>query len=149
MEGVDFWSWCLFMAYLMLLFAVKTHTSWLHFHCLIALRSWEAHWGLDELSENHIQVNSTDWAQVGQESKHVGQVSFASLLLSTRHVQVRWGMWRTLGAQVMTVLMCVQSPYHAESSRQRGRNMCECDPTQTGVCTARSFSQLSPSLAAS
>ena len=52
-----------------------THTSWLHSHCLLALRSWEAHWGFDVLSIIHIQVNSTDWAQVGQESEQVGQVS--------------------------------------------------------------------------
>ena len=50
-------------------------TSWLHSHCLLALKSWEAHWGFDELSEMHIQVNPTDWAQVRQESKKVGQVS--------------------------------------------------------------------------
>jgi len=37
-----------------------THTSWLHSHCLIALRSWEAHWGFDELSDIHMQVNPTD-----------------------------------------------------------------------------------------
>ena len=52
-----------------------THTTWLHSHCLIALRSWEAHWGFDALSKLHIQVNPTDWAQVGQESKQVVQVS--------------------------------------------------------------------------
>ena len=66
-------------------------------------------------------------------------------LLSARHAQGRWGMWRTLVAhadQVMTVLMCVQSPYDAESSHQRGRTTRACDPTQTGVRTARSLSQL-------
>ena len=52
-----------------------THTSWLHSHCILALRSWEAHWGFDELSEIHIQANPLDSAQVGQESKQVGQVS--------------------------------------------------------------------------
>ena len=65
-----------------------THTSWLHSHCILALRSWEVHWGFDEVSEIHSQVNPTDWAQVGQESKQVGQVSLP-IFLSTRHVQGR------------------------------------------------------------
>ena len=59
-----------------------TRTSWLHSHSLLALRSWEAHVGFDELSKIHIQVNPTAWAQVGQESEQVGQVSlhlFASV----------------------------------------------------------------------
>ena len=42
-----------------------THTSRLHSRCLIALRSWEAHWVFDALSEIHTQVNPIDWAQVG------------------------------------------------------------------------------------
>ena len=129
-----------------------TRTSWLHSHCLLALRSWDAHWGLDELSANSYPGESNRLG-TGQARVTAGWASyFASLLLRTRHVQVRWGMWRTLGAhedQVMAVFVCVQSQYHAESSRQRGRNMCECDPTQTSVCKARSLSQLSPSLAAS
>ena len=52
-----------------------THTSWLHSHCLLALRPQEAHWGFDDLSENHSKVNPTDWANVGQGSQQVGQVS--------------------------------------------------------------------------
>ena len=43
------------------------NTTWLHSHCLIALRSC--------CQKNHFQVNPTDWAQVGQESEQVGQVS--------------------------------------------------------------------------
>ena len=30
-----------------------TYTAWLHSHCLLALRSWEAHLGFDELSKHH------------------------------------------------------------------------------------------------
>ena len=64
------------MAYLMHLDAVKTHTR----HAcvpivLFASTPWEAHWGFDEMSEIHIQVIPLDRAQVGQESKQVGQVS--------------------------------------------------------------------------
>ena len=51
MEGVDFLVLVLCMAYLMHLDAVKTHTTWLHSHCVIALGSWEARWGFDELSK--------------------------------------------------------------------------------------------------
>ena len=72
-------GWCgllvLCMVYLTHLDAANTHTTWLHSHCRIALRSWEAHWGFAGLSEIHIQVTPTDRAQVGQASKQVGQVS--------------------------------------------------------------------------
>ena len=44
---------CMCMAYLIHLDAVKTHTTWLHSHCLLALRAGEAHWGFDELSTSY------------------------------------------------------------------------------------------------
>jgi hypothetical protein len=89
------------MAYLMILDAVKTLTTWLHSHCLIALRSWEAHCSFDELSKTNIQVNPTDWEQVGQESEQVGQVSLHlfSSVPGTRKlnggVAAHWLPWTT------------------------------------------------------
>ena len=99
-----------------------THATWLHSHCIIALMSWEAHLGFDELSESHIEVNPTDWAQVGQESQQVWQVSL-HLFSSVPGMCKIDGDVAHIGCppeQVMTVLMCVQSPYHAESSREKG-----------------------------
>ena len=78
-----------------------THTTRFHSHCIIALRSWEAHWGFDELPQIHGQVNPTGWAQVGQESEQVGQVSL-HLLSSVRGVRklnggcgAHWLPWMT------------------------------------------------------
>ena len=63
-------------AYLMHLDAVKTHTRR---GCIPIVLLHGSHgrriWALMSLSEIHIQVSATDWAQVGQESKQVGQVS--------------------------------------------------------------------------
>ena len=145
MEGVDFWYWCLRMAYIMPIYAAKTHTTRLHSHCLLALRSWEAHWGFDALSEIHIQVNPTDWAQVSQESKQVGQVSLHLSPQDQACANEMMGDVAHIG--------CPRRPGHDSIGvcsvavswsilTSEGRNTRACDPTQTGACTARSLSQL-------